>query len=392
MRRIVLVIWGFETFGGMERHVCELARGLHRASMDVTVVSEMPVDRSNTYAQDLRRSGIALLHAPRLVWIANAVRLAGHFPRSDIANVVQGKGLLSRWLMRTLDRLAGQGRADLIHVHGCRLGQSWVIDWARRRGVPSMYTEHMTIAENGGPLTADGPRQALGAGVLACVSEHSARSLASLLPEPRAIEITGHVIDGQSDATPPTDEHEPLEILCPARLEPHKGVDVLLRAFALVGGGREPRARLTIVGSGRDGGRLKKLARDLNIGGATRFAGALTPALMTEAMLAAGAMVLPSRSEGLPLALLEAMACGKAVVASRAGGIPEIICDGENGLLVEPDDPPQLARALGKIMGDAKLRGRLGGAARRTFDDSRHHERRVIPEMLALYRQAARAC
>ncbi len=391
MKRVVLVVWGFETFGGMERHVCELARGLQRAGVDVTVVSEMPVRHSNAYAQELRAGGISLLDAPRSIWIANAARIAVQFPRSGVAGLIHGGGPLSQWLKGTLDRLEAERPLDLIHVHGCRLGQTWLMDWARERGVATVYTEHVTITENGGPLTPDGPRLALEAGILACVSEHSRQSLASLLPEPRPIAITGHIIGEQEPVSSQTDGNPLFEFLCPARLEMHKGIDVLLRAYALIPG-KAPDVRLTIVGSGRDRDDLMKLARDLEIDTSTRFPGALTPERMSVAMRGAGAMVLSSRSESLPLSLLEAMACGKPVVATRAGGIPEVISDGKNGLLVDPGDPLQLAKALGAILGDAKLRGRLGRAARRTFENSRHHEKRVIPEMLALYRQAAGTC
>ena len=82
--------------------------------------------------------------------------------------------------------------------------------------------------------------------------------------------------------------------------------------------------------------------------------------------------VLATLSEGMPFALLEAMAEGLPAVASSVGGIPEIVQDGENGLLVPPGDPEELARALHRLLTDADLRIRLGKAPRRTIAE--HHD------------------
>jgi glycosyltransferase involved in cell wall biosynthesis len=77
---------------------------------------------------------------------------------------------------------------------------------------------------------------------------------------------------------------------------------------------------------------------------------------------------LPSHAEGLPMAMLEAMAAGKAVVASKVGAIPEAIMDGDNGLLVAPGDSQALAAALASVLADAALRERLGRRARATVE------------------------
>jgi glycosyltransferase involved in cell wall biosynthesis len=73
--------------------------------------------------------------------------------------------------------------------------------------------------------------------------------------------------------------------------------------------------------------------------------------------------VLPSTSEGLPMALLEAMAWGRAIVATAVGGVPDVLSDGEDGLVVAPGRPEELAAALAGLAADAGLRARLGAAA-----------------------------
>ena len=389
MTRVVLVVWGFETFGGMERHVVELALGLHRAGIEAVVVSEMPVRRRNAYAARLRAGGVTLLAAGRRTRIANGLLLALQ-PRHRRPAMIHGSGLLSRQLGRTLNRF-GLGGNDVIHVHGCRLGQSWVMDWARSRGIACVYTEHVDVVAGGGPLMPDGPELAAQAGALSCVSEHSRASLASLFTTPPRIVVTGHIVATPSELPPCASGPDRFQILCPARLEPHKGVDVLLRAFAtlLV---RHPRAELLVVGDGAQRRELVRLADDLAITRSIRFTGALPPEAVASLILDADVVALPSLSEALPLALLEAMASAVPVVATRVGGIPEMIETGSTGLLVEPGDVAGLAAALATLAGDPALRRRLGEAGSRRFQASPHHEAKVIPAMLELYRHAGASC
>jgi glycosyltransferase involved in cell wall biosynthesis len=135
----------------------------------------------------------------------------------------------------------------------------------------------------------------------------------------------------------------------------------LLRAVAaLPERGRE--VVLVLIGLGPLEDELRALAVELGIAGRVLFPGsrddvfALLPAF--------DAFVLSSRFEGLPIALLEAMATGVAPVATRVGGIPEVVTDGVDGLLVAPADPEALAGALERLLSDDALRGRLGESAR----------------------------
>jgi glycosyltransferase involved in cell wall biosynthesis len=148
-----------------------------------------------------------------------------------------------------------------------------------------------------------------------------------------------------------------LLVLTTARLDPQKGVDILLRAARDVEG-----ARFVVAGEGEERDRLEREAAALGLGERVRFLGRRedVPALLA----AADAFVLPSRFEGTPLALIEAMAAGKPIVASAIPGTDELVTDGETGLLVPPDDAGALAAALRRVVSDAGLRARLAAAAR----------------------------
>jgi glycosyltransferase involved in cell wall biosynthesis len=146
-----------------------------------------------------------------------------------------------------------------------------------------------------------------------------------------------------------------------ARLDHQKGLDVLLRAVAAVEG-----ARFVIAGAGPERGRLEGEAAALGLGTRVLFLGQRDdiPSLLA----ASDAFVLPSRFEGTPIALLEAMAAARPVVATGVPGTAEVVVDGESALLVPPDEPDALARALRRIVAEHELRERLGAAARRRVE------------------------
>lgn len=159
------------------------------------------------------------------------------------------------------------------------------------------------------------------------------------------------------------------------RLSREKGQEVLLRAFAAARP-HLPTGRLVIVGDGPDRAALEALAHSLGIAERTRFTGfQRATADYYEAM---DLLVLPSLSEGLPNAVLEAMALGTPVLATRVGGVGEIITHGANGWLVEPGRPEAMGRRLAAL-GDRATLARFGEYARESlfpkFDPVRRAER-----------------
>jgi glycosyltransferase involved in cell wall biosynthesis len=149
------------------------------------------------------------------------------------------------------------------------------------------------------------------------------------------------------------------------RVHPGKGHRFLLQAIArLRSCGRDIRG--IIVGDGPDLGTMRGLAAELGIADAVHFAGFRTNA--TPLVRAMDIFVAPSLKESMPLAVLEAMALGRPVVASRTGDLPLIIEDGYNGLLVPPGDPDAIADAIDKLARSRELRATLGEQARRTVE------------------------
>lgn len=165
----------------------------------------------------------------------------------------------------------------------------------------------------------------------------------------------------QPEETALEKKHFQPAILSVGRLGKEKGHDLLIRAFAHIGASREG-WRLVILGEGPERSTLEKIAETLGISDAVTMPGIVEEPI--EWMHKAKIFVLPSRYEGFPNALLEAMACGCAAVASNCpSGPSEIICHNENGLLVPKEDVKALSAAMSRLMKDENLRIRLGEKA-----------------------------
>jgi glycosyltransferase involved in cell wall biosynthesis len=179
------------------------------------------------------------------------------------------------------------------------------------------------------------------------------------------------------------DGREASPILFVGRLCEQKGVDILLRALALLGE-QSTAWRLDLLGDGSDRPALQALAEESGIAAAVRFMGPRSD--VRDRMRGAALLVLPSRYEGLSNVLLEAMACGLPVVATRVSGSVDVVKDGVNGLLVEPEQPEELAGAIQRLLQDRKLAQRLGEQARATVLDEYSLDT-VADRYIALYRR-----
>jgi glycosyltransferase involved in cell wall biosynthesis len=165
------------------------------------------------------------------------------------------------------------------------------------------------------------------------------------------------------------------------RLSAEKGFDVLVRAVdQLLKAGRD--VGLVIVGEGDEGPRLRALIAELGRGDRVQLLGFRSD--VKEVYQALDVFALSSHREGLPNVLLEAMALQVPVIATRVAGVPRLVRDGENGLLVEAGDAAGLAAGLARLADDAGLRSRLGQAGRRTVEE-RYSFRERMAKVAALY-------
>jgi glycosyltransferase involved in cell wall biosynthesis len=156
------------------------------------------------------------------------------------------------------------------------------------------------------------------------------------------------------------DRTGPVRLLSVGRLDPEKGISCLIQAIeGLVRGGKK-NVILRIAGSGSEEKRLQEKVRRLGLSDHVRFLGYVPHGDELFALYRdSDIFVLPSLTEGFPQTLLEAMACGVPVVATGVGGIPDLIKDGENGLLVAPACPRKICEAIKRLISDEKVRERL---------------------------------
>jgi glycosyltransferase involved in cell wall biosynthesis len=152
-------------------------------------------------------------------------------------------------------------------------------------------------------------------------------------------------------------EDSDVVIGCLARFEPEKGHAVLLEAFKQVHA-HYPTARLLLIGDGTERGRLEQISSQLDLKGSVFFSGIRrdVPELLATCDIA----VLASIHEGLPIAILEAMAAGKPIVATRVGSVSQVVINGETGLLVKPGEAGALSEALRILVSDKVKRQCLG--------------------------------
>jgi glycosyltransferase involved in cell wall biosynthesis len=215
-----------------------------------------------------------------------------------------------------------------------------------------------------------------------CVSQHVKDSLEKWLPfvSNKTVIIRNAI---PINVLPGKQLEKMYDVLFVGRLEKVKGIDILLRATEYIMKTYSRNIKIGIVGTGTLLRDLKKLSVDLRVIDNVEFLGPRQDILRL--IDQSSVFVLPSRWEGLSISILESMSRGVPAIATSVGGIPEIISDGNDGLLVPPEDPVALADALLILLNDEKLRARLGRNAyekvRRDFSIDRYTQ-----DILNLYR------
>jgi glycosyltransferase involved in cell wall biosynthesis len=284
-------------------------------------------------------------------------------------------------------RLRREGwKPDVIHAHSFLSAlPGFLLGRLLRR--PVVYTEHWTIflRENPGELSPPMRRLARlaleQADLVLPVSEGLERALRQLAPTART-RVVPNVV-GEAFSPAPHRNGERTRLLTVGLLDtPRKGIDILLEALALVPG-RE-RLRLDVVGEGELRPGYEELAERLGLTETVTFHALEPKPALAERMRQADLFVLASRYENNPCVVLEAMASGLPVVATRVGGVPEIV-DGESGRLAEPLDPAGFAAALEDALGTDFDREAIAARARRRFGRAA-----IARELAAVYADLVR--
>lgn len=261
-------------------------------------------------------------------------------------------------------RLVRDVAPDIMHAS---LASPWSCQYAVAAAALARRPRIVAVYQLAVPPVSEGQRRAKQLTARAIdrhvgVGERTSREIETLVGLPRDSVRTIHngVPDEPADAARQPRRRPLLGTI--GRLEPQKGVDVLIRALADV-----EEADLLVVGDGNERAGLEALARAVGVSDRVEWQGwSDTPRSYLGAL---DVFVLPSRNEGFPLAVLEALLAGTAVVASDVGSVAEAIRDGETGILVPPEDPVALAGALRRLLADQTLGPRLGERGRRLVLD-----------------------
>jgi len=295
------------------------------------------------------------------------LRLATRAPRRWLALAGRAAGDPEAW-RRFLQAglVAGRLRQQAVrHVHAHFATAAAVVarDAGILAGIPVTVTAHAkdVFHEENAPLL---PRRLRGVDAVVTVTDHNAAHLREVLPRTRV-----HVVRNGMALSEPRTGTKAGPVLCVSRLVPKKGIDTLLTAFGLLAGDR-PELELELIGGGPLDGSLRHQAREMGLADRVYFRGSLSSAEVRMALYRCAMLALPCRvdesgdRDGLPTVLLEALACGTPVVTTRILGLPELVRDGETGLLVAPDDPPGLAAAIAALLDDPTRAAALGAAGR----------------------------
>jgi len=307
-----------------------------------------------------------LPHTGPLAHYARFRRIAGHEIRNGVeimrprfasgpgsrANAVESRAY--EWgIRRILDRLRGRFAFDLIHAHFIYPEGAAAHALSRRYDVPFVVSEHAPWSEERFARRSV-RRTSIEAGratrSLMTVSDYVARSISDWIGTAASISIVPTGVDGEMFVPAPPSDHIDDQILYVGWPNFNKGVDVLLRAMALIKERHEPGRLLLVGGSYFRSTRLmeaqlKQLAESLGLGDRVTFAGPREHHEVARLMARSAVLVLPSRAETAGTVLVEALACGTPVVATRSGG-PEMYVTPEVGVLVPVGDPKALADAL----------------------------------------------
>ncbi len=335
------IIYGItkSNFGGAQRYVFDLAKAAKAAGHDVAVLC----GGEGALVQKLKAENIRVISIPGFGRDMDLLHDASRL-----------------WfIIKTLKHES----PDVFHINSAKMGGAGIFS-GRLLGIPHIiFTFHGAAWHEARPawqralikffswLTVFSAHKTI------CVSENIRQEISHWpFIEPKLVTIHNGV--ESFDLLPRTDNTFTVGTI--AELHHIKGLDILLHAWQKFVS--KYRAQLVIMSDGEERANLEKLAKNLGITDSVSFKGYVNNA--RQYLLAFDIFVLPSRSENLPYVILEAGFAELPIIATRVGGIPEIITNGENGVLVKPESSEEIFSSLVLLAEDGKLRARLGAAAK----------------------------
>jgi glycosyltransferase involved in cell wall biosynthesis len=423
---IYLLAPDLRTLGGFEGQLAALAVGLAEAGQTVKVFFREPVPAAHPYRAKMLQAGVSVeappawqarwLNAPAarrrrllagLMWAAapvlavavtaNAVLARRGWRRAwqggwgrlrgRLSGITEFDGLTWRMSAR-LDRARRQAPPDIVDVQHSMLPQG--ICYARQRGLPVVYTEY-------GAPSFD--LESVWAGLRPVINQADfiiGRAEASLtgLREVCGAARPGVIIPNAVTAMPtaadcdaPPEGAGPVVVTTIGRLAPEKGPQYVLEALRRLVAAGAP-VRLVFAGDGPLRAALTEQALAWGLSAHVTMLGAFDD--LAPVLRATDIVAHPSLNDGRSVAVLEAMAWGRPVVATRVGGLPELVVDGETGRLVPPADAAALAQALLDLIADPAGRQRMGRAGRERFLAGAYTPAAMVAATLKVYEQVIR--
>jgi glycogen(starch) synthase len=331
------------TIGGLQVFGAKLAPALQKRNCEVTVVTTQdPLDLPS----EARYQGVPVHRFPFWTTLAEASMMQLREVRQRVAR-----------LKRTFS-------PDLVHMNTVGSSAFFHLQTAGAHPAPFLVTLH------GGELPSQTFSHDTLLGQTLRRADWVTACSGALLAEARQFvpEIATHSSVIYNALDMPALQPEPLpsetpQLLCLGRLAEEKSLHLAVTAFASLRE-RFPHARLVIAGDGPARPELERQASELHLNEHVHFIGWVAPDQVPALLNTATVVVMPSRREGLPLVALEAALMARPVVATRVGGLPEVIVHQQTGVLVEPDDSEALAQAIGALLAHPERATIMGRAAR----------------------------
>ena len=408
---ILLAVPQFSQGGGIEEQALLAASALTQSGYPVCVYSCERVSRKNPYRCALSILGVPVFAGLVSSRLLSVVELAAQWSllpmrvalsvcmmlggRRGWSSSWQRAGTGLRWRLRAtlhsvwgsyvcwhLGRVARKIRPALMQVNG-RFAPA-LVRWAARSRLPFVYRETNEVMLLGREWDWLGPVLDRASAIIS-PSEAQAEQLRKRFGRLQApVFVVPNLIRWipAAEVSLPRQGDE-VVIGTLGRLRAEKGHRYLLAAMKDIAV-RWPSAKLLVGGDGDEAEALRHRARSAGIEGSVTFLGAIPRSKLGDFMRAVDVFVMPSLSEGFGVALVEAMGYGKAVIASRVGGMAELVNDRVDGILVPPADAAALAQAICSLAADPKRRLALGRHARKTYE-TRHDPHVSVAPLLRVY-------